>query len=150
MVVEVKRYKGFSIEVANDGLFSARDPVRDFETVASAETLGEVEKMLDKISKAKLNIPVIISPLVSGYTEGKYAGKQGTITSLREIYSYGSGTKTLFRVKIKDEKGWCEVSAGDLLEDTAENKAVLAEAFLLDEEQRRLGLPWPADGAFRR
>ena len=127
-------YKGFGVEIDDNGTFSARMAGED-ESAASAKTLSELKTKVDKISKAKFNTPVIIDLHQHGI-DVHFA--DGHVTSMCAEKNYAQ--QTLFRVTYKDTDrfghSWKDCSINELIKTTEQNQLTIKKIKVLREEMR--------------
>ncbi len=114
---KLEDYKGHVITVETDGTFHA---VRDSTTVATANTLDELRKMVDRLLKAKMNIPC--------YHATADVIVEGRVTSVQQK-RWGYEYHTEFRVTFErgKEHGWEDRRADRIIKHTAENEKLIQE-----------------------
>lgn len=121
---QLSDYKGHRIFVTNQGLFQACPVEKGGNTgtaVAEAPTLYELKKRVDVLSKAKLNVPVLVRTTAHG-DEDRW--RMGRVTSRRLVDSRYGGSRPAWRVVFEEGK-WEDCHVGDLVKDTAANRTAI-------------------------
>jgi len=129
-----KMYKNFKIKVGTEGIFEALEQI--FEDgkfshydgpVASAPSLIELKAKLDKISKAKYNIPCFVQRC---YSPPEF--ERGKITSKYDC-KYGRE----YRVQFSDSS-WNKIEEHRLFKDTPKNREIADKLTFNYNEIKRL------------
>lgn len=116
-------YKGYRVEVEETGKFCGLEITKSehgdtYEEVASAMSLSKLYTILDKISKRKYDLPVIVQ---EGYTSKL---KEGRVTSRLAQEDYAG--KSYFRVQFPNRE-WTTKQINGLFKLNEHNKNIAKE-----------------------
>ena len=138
-MTRLMEYKGYVVEVEEDGDFTASDVIErkgDFtqhviggEYVVTAKTLEALKAEVDKISKAKLTQPCFI--LLQHYDKPSRLVK-GTVTSIKSNDAYGIKIRVTFKQGNSTRRE--ELAPDDIYKVTPENEKTIAKVIQTEKD----------------
>jgi len=140
-MTELAEYKGYRIEVNGNGVFTGYRYTDDtktiHESVASADSLKELQKRLDKISKASMQPRSVFIHNGNRYVPGKMTsaiqGRYGTSLEYRVSFK-AKRTYRAYDNEDEEYESWSNVGAEHLIKDTPENRALVDEYNALEDQ----------------